>query len=192
MEQTSPVNPTRRAFLLSTGGAIAGAVTLPVLIGASSCGNSLTLTLDLISVAADSVLPFIPGIPALAVPIIQAYLDAAVVGVQESATELASTDTAAQKTIKIAAIWAGIVEPDLTKLGVTGTAAAKIIALVNAILSFLQKIGAPTVPTTAAAAAGLKSHAATMAKPDVTDPIISAKDAAKVIAKAKAVQAKIR
>lgn len=183
-------NISRRTFLTSSGGAAAGLVLLPTTLLLTGCG-SLADDLNLIIAGADAVIPFIPNIPAAAVPIIEAYLNAAAGGVEATAAELASTDSGLVKGEKIGAIWLVIVEPDLSKLGVTGQAAQKILALVNAILAFLQKLGAPTGTTVTAAAMAVKAHAASSPDASSTKPLISTSERDDTIAKAEAIKTKI-
>jgi hypothetical protein len=164
----------RRDFMAVSGAALAA----PLILSLESCGG-LNVTLDAITIAIDAILPFIPQVPPASVPIIEKYLTQLTTAVEGAATELASSDSALVKAEKIAALFAGIVLPDLTALGVAANIVNLINAVAKAVTDFLAAVGVGQSP------AAVKAHEKIVNNPAVKTPMISQAQASKIIKHAK-------
>jgi hypothetical protein len=171
----------RRDFLAVSGATLAA----PLVLSLESCGG-LNVTLDAITIAIDAILPFIPNIPAAALPIIEKYLTQLTTAVEGAATELSSSDSALVKTEKIAALFGSIILPDLTSLGVPANVINLINVVAKAVTDFLAAIGIGQTP------AAIQAHDKIMNNAASKTPMISTSQADKIIARAKTTAAKLK
>jgi hypothetical protein len=169
----------RRDFLAVSASALAA----PLILSLQSCGG-LNVTLDAITIAIDAVLPFIPQVSDAEAALIEKYLMQLTTAVEGAATELASSDTALVKTEKIAALFAGIVVPDLK--GVPATVTNLINAVLKAVNDFLAALGIGQSAPAIAAHEKMINHAASKT------PLISAAQEAKIISHAKETASKLK
>lgn len=118
---------TRRHFI---GGSV-GVLALP-LVG---CGNSLTTDLDLLISTTEAAVDI--AFPQYAT-LLQPYFTAVTTFIDQVDTELASSDSAAQKAAVIAADAAKIIAPDLS--GVAATVVTKIAAIAPLIAQIVAEV----------------------------------------------------
>lgn len=129
--------------------------------------NGLTTTLDAITIAVDAAVPILAAsgvIPPGTATIIMSMSTKALAAVNATSTELASTDSQALKTAKIAQIWASVplcAPTDTTCSNIlpagTPTVVITIVqAISNAIVTFLQQAGVPPAQARAVAAKAAK------------------------------------
>lgn len=127
---------SRRTFLKTSGGAIAGGAGAYLTLGAGACSTSpITILTGLVAVLSETLTGLVDGgiIPAGDL----AYITAASKFATDIATELASNDTALEKISKSFGFYA----TDLGRLpipGAVGTFVQVAILAVNAIMAFLN------------------------------------------------------
>ena len=125
------MNLTRREMVQSVG---IGLPTLGVLLSQTSC-ESITTTLELLvdttSAAVDIAFPQYAGL-------LNPYFTSVQNFIAETATELASTDTAAIKFSKIAGLAAAIIEPNLS--GVVAEVVTRVAAIAPLIATLVDEL----------------------------------------------------
>lgn len=184
------MNLTRRHPFLATALVICALVILlPAMLVTTACGNDLVTTLDLITTGVDLALPFITPLPPAVDALIENYFASVTTAVAQSATEMASTDTQLVKSEKVEAYFAAAVIPNLNAFGLPAATVAKIQGIQTAIQTFLTDIGATKTGAIAQArAAGVDPAKVLKTK----TPVISKSAAAKLVAHANDVAAKLK
>lgn len=111
---------------------IACVATAALLFASTACSPSsaLVVSLNAIEAAAEAAVPVLTisgTIPAPLAPLVSAYLGSVSAAVNETVTELQSTDTAARKAQVIEGYWATAVIPNLTG------APVNVVAIIQAV-----------------------------------------------------------
>jgi hypothetical protein len=151
-----PTQSTRRDFGRTLAISSLGAASLPLIgcikggVNAPTTGQSIiTTTLELIIPAAETILPFIPGLNGAEAAIITAALNGLATAVPFAVTELASTDTPLERFTKISLEFGTVALSSLN--GKLGGAPAKVLTIITAIATDVSNFLASINPPAAAA-----------------------------------------
>jgi hypothetical protein len=132
---------TKRAFIVS--------ILVLVLLGTSGCGVSAISLLSGVVSTVEATFPVIAaavGLDPATTQLISTYLAGVSTAVEQTATILASSATAAQKALEIAAAFAAVPIPNLPA-GTVSTVVAVVQAVITAVENFLKATVPASGPT---------------------------------------------